>query len=223
MSTQEEDRSLFPKQPGHGREEADPAMQPRAPRTMTILLVGRIIGATADNLCRIRNISEGGLMAEVRSAFAVGEAVRIVLRNGNMAPGQVRWVRDGAIGIQFDAPLDVEKFLADPGSQKGKAGPVSRAPRLPADAVGEIRFAGRVERVTVTDLSQGGAGIATDLPIAEGTILTLTIAGLNPIRGAVRWVGDGRMGIGFLEPVAFATLAGWLDDPVLRYGNDDEG
>jgi hypothetical protein len=33
----------------------------------------------------------------------------------------------------------------------------------------------------------------------------------------VRWAKDGEAGLSFLTPLAFATLARWLDDPSLRY------
>ena len=77
----------------------------RDPRSLTLLIVGRITGGNADGLCRIRNISTGGLMAEVCASFAADEAVRIELRNGQVIAGQVRWTRDGALGVQFDTPV----------------------------------------------------------------------------------------------------------------------
>lgn len=188
----------------------------RDARTLTLLLVGRIIGEHGDGLCRIRNISPGGLMAEVFARFEVGDVVHIELRNGQSLSGTVRWTRDGGLGLQFDARVeDIRQILAEPLAEESLL-PV-RAPRLPTDCSGDIQVDGRHHRAAVANLSQCGARLVTDTPLEQDQLLTLAIAGLPPVPAAVRWVKDDQAGLTFLTPFAFATLAQWLDDPALRY------
>ena len=55
---------------------------------------------------RIRNLSAGGLMAEVPTRVARGEPVEIHLRSIGWISGHVAWVTDGRLGIAFDYPIN---------------------------------------------------------------------------------------------------------------------
>jgi PilZ domain len=55
---------------------------------------------------RIRNLSAGGLMAEVPVRVARGEPVEVNLRSIGWITGHVAWVTDGRIGIAFDHPIN---------------------------------------------------------------------------------------------------------------------
>lgn len=199
------------------RDEPVALLAPRAPRTLTLLLVGRIIGDKRDALCRIRNLSEGGLRAEVRARFMIGERVRIEFRNSDAVAGVVRWTDRKAIGVQFDAAVDVERLLAESSTVRRKGAPAPRAPRLPTSCWADIRIDGHPQRASLLDLSQGGAKLRTRTALEIGTMLTLSVPGLEPMRAVVRWVRGENAGIAFFEPIAFATLAAWLDDPATRY------
>ncbi|RJF85717.1 PilZ domain-containing protein [Sphingomonas cavernae] len=199
------------------RDASSTPVAPRAPRTLTLLLVGRVIGDRRDALCRIRNLSEGGLRAEVRARFTLGESVRIEFRNSDAVTGVVRWTDRKAIGVQFDAPVDVERLLAESTTVRRKGAPAPRAPRLPTSCWADIRIDGHPQRASLLDLSQGGAKLRTRTPLEMGAILILSVPGLEPMRGVVRWVRGDNAGIAFLEPIAFAALAAWLDDPATRY------
>lgn len=195
-----------------------PLLTPRSARTMTLFLIGRIMSDRCDTLCCIRNLSAGGLKAEVRAPFVVGEPIRIEFRNGDIMPSSVRWVDRRAIGVQFDTPVDVERMLSECSTvRRPSAALAPRAPRMPTNCPAEVRIEGRVHRVSVEDLSQGGAKLATALPLEKDMLLTLTVPGLDPLRGVVRWVRGDRVGVAFLEPIAFAVLAEWLNDPSIRY------
>lgn len=211
----------------HARESLPiptPLIQPRAPRFRTLLLVGRMVSARHDALCRIRNISEGGLMAEARADFAAGECVRIELRNGNSIAGSVRWTDGGTLGIMFDAPADPQRLLSEPAmARQPRVARVPRSPRLPTDCAAEIRIDGRVQRVKLRDLSQGGARLVIAMPLERDALLTLAVPGLGLLRASVRWVRDDQAGIAFLEAIAFATLAEWFDRPALRYAASETG
>jgi PilZ domain len=55
---------------------------------------------------RIRNLSAGGLMAEVSAAAVRGEKVEINLRTIGWIRGTIAWISEGRMGIAFDHPID---------------------------------------------------------------------------------------------------------------------
>lgn len=55
---------------------------------------------------RIRNLSAGGLMAEIPVRVSRGEPVEIHLRSIGWITGHVAWVTDGRIGIAFEHPIN---------------------------------------------------------------------------------------------------------------------
>jgi hypothetical protein len=188
----------------------------REARVTTILLIGRLISGHLQTLCRIRNISRGGLMAEVHATLDRGDAIAIELRSGERLAGTVRWAGRSRIGIAFDAPVDVSRLLSEAAS-RGCAEGQTRLPRFDTSATAEIRMNGHRHAVTMRDLSLGGAHVATSAPLEKDMLLILAVPGLPDRRAAVRWVKEGEFGLAFLEPFAFAELGPWLADPARRY------
>lgn len=72
---------------------------------------------------RVRNLSEGGLMAEGAPPAVIGAAVTIELRNIGTVPGKVAWYTEHRAGIAFDAPID---------PQRARKPVVTRTPTAPA-------------------------------------------------------------------------------------------
>jgi len=55
---------------------------------------------------RIRNVSAGGLMADIPTDAPRGEPVEIKLRNIGWVSGHIAWATDGRVGIAFDRPIN---------------------------------------------------------------------------------------------------------------------
>ena len=55
---------------------------------------------------RIRNVSAGGLMAEIPTNAPRGERVEIKLHSIGWVSGHIAWVTDGRMGIAFDRPIN---------------------------------------------------------------------------------------------------------------------
>jgi hypothetical protein len=53
----------------------------------------------------LANISVSGAMIECEQVPHIGEAVILTLPGEAPSPAVVRWVRDGRIGLHFDAPV----------------------------------------------------------------------------------------------------------------------
>ena len=55
---------------------------------------------------RVRNLSEGGMMAEFDRVVPSGTPVTIAVRGVGEVPGRVAWCAEGRAGISFDVPID---------------------------------------------------------------------------------------------------------------------
>lgn len=197
----------MPEPHGHG-EQVEERRSP-GPRHMSILRVGKVVTKRGEDLCLIRNISCGGLMARVYTKLEVGQHVIFELRADKRLPGIVRWTRDDAAGIQFDTLIDVDAVLAD---KEGSADHRPRAPRLSKPCKATLRVGAHYHRVIVRDVSQGGVKIALDDELAVGAEVVLTMEGFRAVAGIVRWSRDGHAGIAFNQVIAYPELTGWLKD-----------
>lgn len=86
---------------------------------------------------RVRNLSDGGMMAEGHLRVKRGHRLDIGLRNIGQVQGSVAWVQDNRFGIAFDEEVDSQKarrpLQAGEDSPSGIVGPSwsHRAPPPP--------------------------------------------------------------------------------------------
>lgn len=177
-------------------------------RHIKILRVGAIFVDGRRELCLIRNISAGGLMAHVYSNVRLGQAVTVELKTNQQAAGHVAWVRDANVGIAFDTEVDIEGLLANPATLDN--GWKARAPRVEVDRPCVLRAGARTWRVRTRDISQSGIKIDIDQPIEPDTEVMLTPEDFRPIAGTVRWRQGRACGIAFHQIVPLADLVAWL-------------
>lgn len=185
-----------------------PPERRRDRRHLKILRVGTLIAGTRTELCLIRNISAGGLMAHVYSTLALGERVSISLKSSHLLHGEVVWLREGNAGIQFDQPIDVEEMLSNPALLEN--GWLPRMPRVEVDWLATVRSGARTCWVSLRDISQGGVKLESDEPLEVGSDVVLTIDKFRSVRGVVRWWEEGVGGIAFNEIIPFHELMRWL-------------
>lgn len=180
----------------------------RDQRHLTILRVGAIIVDGRRELCLIRNISAGGLMIHVYSAFAEGQSVTIELKSNQPIDGRVSWVQDANIGIAFDAAIDVAEMLTNP--PRLENGWLPRMPRVEVEGFGTLRAGARTFWVAARDISQGGVKLDLEEGLAPDTPIVLSLDRFRPIHGVVRWSHDGHCGVSFNQIVPFGELIAWL-------------
>lgn len=65
----------------------------------------------------VRNLSEGGLMAEAAVQAPRGSRVEIELKNIGWIGGKIAWIAEKKIGIAFDHPID-PKIVRKPSGEK---------------------------------------------------------------------------------------------------------
>lgn len=179
-----------------------------ARRHLTILRVGALIARDGRELCLIRNISAGGLMAHVYSHHATGDAVAIELKTNHQIPGTVIWAEGSNIGIKFDRPIDVSEMLSSQAALENGWRP--RLPRIEVDRLATLRCGASIYGVNTRDISQGGVKVETDEPLEVGSEVVLTLDRFRPVHGVVRWCGGGLAGISFNQLIPFTELMGWL-------------
>ncbi len=69
-------------------------------QTAVLILRGR------NHVVRVGNISASGVMVFYADDPHIGDQVTLQLLDHGAVAGQVRWVRDGHVGINFDDPLE---------------------------------------------------------------------------------------------------------------------
>lgn len=176
-------------------------------RHFTLLRVGALVIGERRELCLIKNISAGGMMIRAYCAIQPQTPVKVELKHGSLVSGRVSWTQDQVVGVVFDSPVDVVELLAS-----SIDGPRPRMPRVEVGAVGTVRDGAIVHRIHARDISQGGVKVETDRDIAPGTDVVVSLTGLPPQPGIVRWRDSNSYGITFNRVVPLPLLVGWLHE-----------
>ena len=177
-------------------------------RHLTILRVGTLVCDGRRELCLIRNISAGGLMAHVYSGLENGQPVVVEFKTDQQVAGRVVWTRGANIGVEFDAPIDIEELLSSPAVSPNGWRP--RMPRIEIDRMATIRAGAKTHWASVRDISLGGIKAETSAPPEAGTEVVVTLERFRPLPGVVRWVRNDVCGITFNQVIPFGELIQWL-------------
>lgn len=98
--------------------------QRQAPRDSLLLTANfRIRGSDCIEQVRIRNLSAGGLMAEVGDDIDRDTEVEIQVRGIGWISGRIAWQALGRVGIAFDREIDPKKARKPVGATKPQARP----------------------------------------------------------------------------------------------------
>lgn len=175
-------------------------------RLIPLLKVAKVVSQSGERLMRVRNITAGGLMAEIADCPAVGDQVSVELSSQKI-PSSVVWIRDGLVGIKFDQTVDLGELLA---GRKPRHGFRPRPPRLDVNCKASIRVGKSYYTVDVHDISLGGIKVEPIEEYCVGKDVIVVVESLRPIKGEVRWYSDRRAGIIFKKPLEFEELAEWV-------------
>lgn len=176
-------------------------------RLLALLPVAKLVTETSQALCRIKNISAGGLHVEATSPMPTGMSLYVELASEQRIPGTVVWTRNGALGIKFDQDVDLRELLAN---RRPRSGFRSRPPRLEIACSATVRIGRLYHKVEVRDISLGGMKVLINDWECVGKPATVTVESLRPIEGRVRWYKAGQAGILFDKPLRFEELAEWM-------------
>ena len=177
-------------------------------RHKAILRIGIVRSRFGNDLCLVKNLSSGGLMARVHRVMPIDEALTFELREGQRLDGTLRWARDGHIGVEFVEPISVETILAV--QDNWACGNRPRTPRVAIDQSADLMVADHHYPVVLRNISLGGAGIALPEPIKIIGPVQLAIPGLQIVHGQIRWSRDDISGMSFNQALSFDRLAAWV-------------
>ncbi|HWH17199.1 MAG TPA: PilZ domain-containing protein [Allosphingosinicella sp.] len=177
-------------------------------RLRAVLPVAKLVTDHGQDLCRVRNISAGGLMAETTGSHAVGTKVRVEFNSHQQLPGEVVWTRETSCGVKFDKDIDLRELLANrPARRKGQT---PRPPRLDITCNAELLVEGVLYRTEVRDISLGGLKVSiSDWNCVNKDVL-VTLESFRPIKGRIIWYKAGHAGIVFKRQLSFEELAEWM-------------
>jgi hypothetical protein len=176
-------------------------------RLMAMLRVAKVSEDSGrEQLIRVRNVSAGGLMAEVGHPVQVGDTVCIELSSQKIHSSVV-WIREGTAGFKFDQNIDLGELLA---GRKPRHGFRPRPPRLQVNCKGNVKLEGTYYNVDVHDISLGGIKVEPIEEYCLGKKVIVVVESLRPVRGEVRWFSDRKAGIVFEQPLGFEELAEWI-------------
>lgn len=188
-----------------GDEAPSPSDRREGKRHLTLLRVGAMTVEGRRELCLIKNISAGGMQIRPYCALAEGASLVIELKTGMAVPGKVSWIDGANAGIEFDESVDVLDILAP-----CETGPRPRMPRVQIDCYATVRDGAAVHRLRVCDVSQGGVKLEGAVAIDPSSDLAVTLPGLATQAAALRWSGDGHIGLTFNRLLALPELVAWL-------------
>lgn len=114
----------------NGPVSAGDAADQRTSRDSLFLMAQfRLFGRQDEWQVRIRNLSAGGLMAELPEALAIGTPVEVEVRGIGWILGRVAWAAAGRVGVAFEREIDPRKARKPVAS--GTRTPVFVKPILP--------------------------------------------------------------------------------------------
>ena len=182
---------------------ADRRDDQRLPATLCIV---KLTGERFEQLARVRNLSAGGLMAEIGQPLGVGERVDVEIQSQRV-PSSVVWTRDGTAGLKFDQNVDLGELLA---GRKPRHGFRPRPPRLEVKCKASLRIGKTYYNCEVTDISLAGMKVEPVEEYCLGKEVVVVVESLRPIKGEVRWYSDRKAGIVFDKALGFQELAEWV-------------
>jgi hypothetical protein len=184
-----------------------PTDQRAEQRLLAILPAAKLVGDGWQDLCRIRNLSAGGLMAEVTTSRDTVGPVVVEINSNQSITGTIVWTRETTVGIKFAENVDLREILAQ---RRPRIGFRPRPARLDVRCGATVRIGALYHPVEVHDISLGGIKVWLDARDHVGKDVIVTVESLHPIKGIIRWHKEGYAGIVFHKPLEFGELAEWL-------------
>jgi len=174
-------------------------------RHLTLFRVGALIVGDRRELCLIKNVSASGMMVRAYSTMTEGRPVSVELKQGQLVRGEVRWVREHNVGIAFHDRIDVVELLS-----ASMEGPRPRMPRVEIACTATVRQGSNAANLKLHDISQGGLKAESTRALDVGDDVVVSLPGLAPVQGIVRWQDGAVHGISFNRLLALSELVEWL-------------
>jgi hypothetical protein len=190
-----------------GSGTPEPEERRSGERHLSLLRVGALMIGDRRELCLIRNISAGGMLIRAYSKIEAGTRLSIELKRGEAVRGVARWTKDECVGVSFDSPIDVLAIISN-----ADEGQRPRMPRIEVQCTAWVREDGTVHRMKASNISQGGVRVEGRVELPVGADVIVTLNGLDPQPGVLRWSDGSSYGITFNRVIPLSDLVAWLQD-----------
>jgi hypothetical protein len=101
---------------------------------------------------RLRNISAGGARVDSDRELVQGAEVELDLGEAGFQVAEVRWSRDGQVGLRFADEFNLDSLAAAPADVAGPAPEVLKPAYLETELRADSPWAARFERLSLTEL-----------------------------------------------------------------------
>lgn len=196
------------------REHAteDTADQRGAPRYISLIRAAKLACGKGEFVCVIRDVSATGISLRTFHAPPADPAMAIVLQNGESYA--IHEVRRGAseASYRFAEPVEVDGLIRETSIYP------KRQIRLDLVVPCRIRANGASLDAVTINLSQQGARVECDAPLAIDQTVELSARGLFETQAKVRWRRERHYGLVFENTLSlgdFARLAARVQCPAL--------
>ena len=173
-------------------------------RMHTLFRIAHLSCDLDEGLCRVRNISDEGMMLSAGLELELGVAVRVRLSDWTCLTGTVVWRDEGSIGIRFPEPIHCANLLRSLAAQQlsGRQG----APRLSVSMIGLAASETGLQAIRVLDISQHGMKLAHDGSLRPGLPVKIMLENGIERRAVVRWSENSMAGVRLLKPIPYEEL-----------------
>ena len=145
---------VFQTAPGQEEKESGEPAQPfvdRDPR-QTLLRAGTLYWSGISIPVRLRNISASGAKVESGHELCPGAEVELDLGEAGFQVAEVRWSKDGQVGLRFATDFDLDSLAPAATSSSEPAPGMLKPAYLETETRPDSPWAARFERLSMTDL-----------------------------------------------------------------------
>ncbi|MEG3180755.1 PilZ domain-containing protein [Sphingomonas sp. LT1P40] len=164
--------------------------------------------ADGDQDCFVHRITSTTATLTVTGPVDHNARATIELPFGLSAEGAITGHDPAALAFRFDTPVDVVGALAR--CLAAQTADQRQMPRIELRQRLCVRHSGQVDFAWTRNLSPAGIGVETRAALTPGELVEITLDGLRPIQGEVRWIERGQAGIAFGEEMGWQLLMPWL-------------
>ncbi len=183
-------------------------------RQISVLINAGIVHEGKDALCRIRNLSSGGVMVESSLALAMDDPVKLHLRSGRMIEGVIRWVGERRAGIAFADPHAAEQVTERLASGVLASSPIGY-PLFERQAWVHVVADHKRIRARIARISPSGITVEDGHDWGNERVFSLAIDGLGDhlarrIDDAAATDHDEEVHLIFVQPLHYRVFEDWL-------------
>jgi hypothetical protein len=135
-----------------GEDKTGPRAVADREARQTLLRSGTLYWSGISIPVRLRNISAGGAQLEAPREFKPGVEVELDLGDAGFQYAEVRWAKDGQIGLRFAAEFDLDSLAPQPAHVSEAPQPVLKPAYLETETQPDSPWAARFERLKLSDL-----------------------------------------------------------------------